>query len=351
MTELIINKTLEYLKVPAVVGHEKLFMDYLEKDLKALNLTTDKYRRLLAVHGNEPFSAILCAHIDRHGLISLGSEEYVYAAKYIKEMTYNENDQLSEEVHRNIIRRFEGERVFAYDPKTGDKIGEGVIEAYPELVDGQAIFYVQAMMEIADSIPLAYAREAHIEDNWLKGQIDNVISIGAIYQLFKDGFQGTVLFATEEEIGKSWMHIVSYLKKEKIKTQDILVLDTSPFTESKQVEEGHIILRNRDFSEEFSVSLVERLKERCEKLGLVYTFKDEFLLSEGKMTEQLGSTELGRLIQGSKGLWSGASIQIPTLQYHTSSETTTVKAIENYYKFLRNILIEDQLCLSICVKK
>ena len=75
MTELIINKTLEYLRVPAVVGHEQLFMDYLEKDFKALNLTTDKYNRLLAVHGTEPFSAILCAHIDRHGLISLGSEE------------------------------------------------------------------------------------------------------------------------------------------------------------------------------------------------------------------------------------------------------------------------------------
>lgn len=326
-------------------------MDYLEEDFEALGLATDKYHRLLAVHGTEPLSAIVCAHIDRHGLISLGSEEYVYAAKYIKEISYQEDDQPSEEVLRQIIRRFEGERVFAYNPETGDKIGEGMIEAYPKLIEGHAIFYVRAMMEIMDAVPLAYAREANMEGDYLKGQLDNVISLGTIYQLFKSGFQGTVLFATEEEIGKSWMHIASYLKKEKIETQDILVLDTSPFIDPKPVEEGHIIFRNRDSSEEFNTSLVLRLKERCKDLNLTYTFKDEFLLSEGKTVEELGSTELGRLVQYTKGRWSGATVQIPTLQYHTSSETTTVKAIENYYAFLYSALIEDQLLLSIDSKK
>jgi hypothetical protein len=75
--------------------------------------------------------------------------------------------------------------------------------------------------------------------------------------------------------------------------------------------------------------------------------KDETLLAKGKTVEQLGSTELGKLIKNTAGRWSGASVQIPTLMYHTSNETTSLAAIGNYYRFLSNILIQDPLPLTI----
>ena len=69
----------------------------------------------------------------------------------------------------------------------------------------------------------------------------------------------------------------------------------------------------------------------------------EALLAKGKEIRQLGSTELGKLIAETGGRWSGATIQIPTVLYHTSNETTSRACIRNYYDLLANVLIEDKV--------
>jgi len=344
MIQSIINKTMEYLSVPAVVGHEQLFMDFLERDYKKRKLSVYKHERYIAISGKDPHSAIICAHIDRHGLISLGNYEYVYAAQYMKEIKYGENNRLAREQIQSIAKRFDGEQIYAYDPATGERLGEGVIETCnPCMLNGDALFFVQEMDEIDHGMPLAYARTARYEDGYLKGQIDNAISLGVVYELFRQGFKGTAILATEEEIGKSWIHIQAYLRQEKIKARNLIVLDTSPYTDQEPIEKGRVIFRNRDMSEEFNADLVQALKSRADGLGLLYQVKDEAMLASGKTTEQLGSTELGRLVQGSEGRWNGATVQIPTLMYHTSNETTTTQAIENYFLFLHHILIKNRL--------
>jgi hypothetical protein len=104
-----------------------------------------------------------------------------------------------------------------------------------------------------------------------------------------------------------------------------------------------VIFRNRDVSETFNPALVTTYKERCQTLGIRFHCKDEYLLSMGKTVEQLGSTELGKLIKNTGGRWSGATVQIPTLMYHTSNETTSLDAVRNYFSFLKNILIDEPL--------
>ncbi len=342
--DLIIEKTAEYLAIPSVVGHEKFFMDFLEHEFQALDLNTYQYDGLMEIQGRDVGEHIVCAHIDRHGLISLGDDEYVYAAQYIKEVKYGENNKSSRKQVESIAERFEGEEVYAYHPDTGEHIGDGIIRAcYPKIRNDDALFFVEGIPQLEQNIPLAYSRQARFEDNHLMGQIDNVISIAMIYALYKNGYEGTALLTCEEEIGKSWMHIASYLDGMRIETDELLVIDTSPFSEHDVIEEGPIILRNQDKSEEFNDNLVDKLKARCEKMKLPYIVKDELLLSQGKEIEDLGSTELGRLVEGSEGFWNGATIQIPTLMYHTSNETTTSQAIENYYNFLHNILVEDKI--------
>lgn len=333
--------------MPAVVGFERHFMNFLEADFKALGLNVIKHDRYVAITGNKPFSAVICAHLDRHGLISIGDDEYVYAAQYIKEIKYGENNRLALEQIQSISERFEGERIYSYDPENGQKLAEGLIEACnPCMQQGDALFFVKEMQTMDYGIPLAYARTARFEEDRLKGQIDNTISLGVVYELFAKGFQGTAILATEEEIGKSWMHIRSYLETYAIETQNLIVLDTSPYsTNPEAIENGHIIFRNRDMSEEFNPELVKALKVRAKDLGLDYQVKDETMLKAGKQIAQLGSTELGRLVKNTNGHWNGATVQIPTLMYHTSNETTTTKAIDNYFKFLNNILIEDKLSL------
>ena len=351
MIESIVSKTIEYLGVPAVVGHEQLFMDLLEWDFNKLKLSVYRHERYIAVSGKEPLSAILCAHIDRHGLISIGDDEYVYAAQYMKEIKYGENNRLARQQLESIAKRFESEEIFAYDDDSGERLGKGVIETCnPCMLNGDALFFVQDMETIESGVPLAYARTASFEDSHLKGQIDNVISLGVVYELFKQGFQGTAILATEEEIGKSWLHIKAYLELEKAETQNLIVIDTSPYADQDIIEEGHIVFRGRDMSGKFNKTLVQLLRNRADDLGLSYQVKDEVMLASGKTVEQLGSTELGRLIQNTDGKWNGATVQIPTLMYHTSNETTTTQAIENYFLFLSNILIDDPIS-SLSVKK
>ncbi|MCB1650632.1 MAG: hypothetical protein KDI46_01110 [Alphaproteobacteria bacterium] len=351
MIETIISKTIEYLGVPSVVGHEQCFMDFLERDFQALGLEIHRQAQYLVVSGRNPSSAIVCAHIDRHGLISLGDDEYVYAAQYIKEIKYGENNRLAQQQLESIARRFEGEDIYAYDRVSGVRLGQGVIEiCNPCMLNGDALFFVKDMASMRAGVPLAYARTARYEDGALKGQLDNAISLGVIYTLFQQGFQGTAILTTEEEIGKSWLHILDYLEAEALETRNLVVIDTSPYTDQAIINNGPVVFRSRDMSGVFNAELVGAMKERAESLGLDFQVKDEVLLAAGKTVEQLGSTELGRLVKGTQGRWNGATVQIPTLMYHTSNETTTAQAIGNFWLFLASILIENPLSV-LCVRQ
>jgi putative aminopeptidase FrvX len=344
MINLITEKTKEYLSVPSVVGHEKAFMDYIAKDFESAGFNVFLHEGLISVQGQEPNSLIICAHLDRHGLISLGNDEFVYAAQYMKEIKYGESNISSRKQIENIAKRFEGEHIYAYNPETGEQITHGTIDAcYPNMINNDALFHVQGIKDLEQNIPLAYARQASYENGLLKGQIDNVISLAVVYALYQNGYQGTALLTCEEEIGKSWIHIADYLNQMDIKTSRLIVLDTSPYNEEEIIEKGPIILRNRDKSEIFNAELVNQLKARCNSLSLPFEVKDEMLLARGKDISDLGSTELGRLVHETNGRWSGVTVQIPTLMYHTSNETTTTKAITHFYNFLHNILIEDKI--------
>ena len=342
--QTVVSKTIEYLKVPSVVGHEKFFLDYLLNDFENLGLTVRRHDGLLEVTGRDPKSQIITAHTDRHGLISIGNDQYAYAAQYVKIKKYLEDNKTTVSILKAISERFVGEDVFAYDPVTGDEMGRGTIMTSDiNKKSGNAYFSINEMeMEKAD-IPIAYARNAEEQNGLLKGQIDNVVSLGVIYVLFQNGFQGTALLTTEEEIGKSWLHCKKWLKSNSIETKKLIVLDTSPYREKTPIQENLIVLRNRDKSGEFNSNLVKEIQDRCDKLYLDYQIKDEYFLEQGLSVEQLGSTELGRLVLGTNGKWNGATIQIPTTEYHTSFETTSRGCIDNFYRLLSNILIEEPI--------
>ena len=347
-TESIIAKTMEYLSIPSVVGYEDIFLQHLYEDFKALNLTVTRYPGLIEVSGQTPLSAIVCAHIDRHGLVSIGNDEYAYAAQYVREIKYGEEHQSSRKELLGIAERFEGERLYAYCHESGIKHGEGKIKpSRKALENGDSIFFVDGFEDTNPGTPLAYARMAEAENGLLKGQIDNTVSIGIVHALFKHGYQGTALLTTEEEIGKSWVHISNHLEEQKIETQELLVIDTSPYISEAPLDNGSVILRTRDRFSEFNKSLTIKIEERCQDLEIPYRIKDVIMLNNGKEIDDLGSTELGRLIREKDRVWSGTTVQVPTNMYHTSSETTSYLAIENYHKILKDILIDNPIEFKI----
>lgn len=322
-------------------------MEALKRDYERMGLSVSIFPGLLVISGKNPHTSIVCAHLDRHGLISVGGGNYVYAASHIKEIKYGEANKPAITELNSIAKRFIGEPVYAYDPQTGMRLGDGYIEeSDAEVIDGEMVFHIHGMPDLPSETPVAYARKARFEDGFLKGQIDNAISLGVIQALFQNGFQGTALLSCEEEIGKSWIPLAEYLKAHKLHSQNLIVLDTSPYTDPEPIEVGRVIFRNRDYSEAFNPSFVSQLKDRAGALELPYQVKDEYLLAQGKTVEQLGSTELGRLLKGANRQWSGATVQIPTMMYHTSNESTSLAAISNYYRFLHDILIEHPLAIA-----
>jgi len=343
--ETVVRKTVEYLAIPSVVGHEAYFMEYLANDFEKLGLSVTRHIGALEVHGSEePNGQIISAHIDRHGLISIGDGHYAYAAEYIKEEKYGEQNKTTRATINAISERFEGEKVFAYDPQTGAKLGEGVIEKCVPAIDNlDTIFTISGMEAMPFDTPIAYGRGSEEDGDMVVGQVDNVVSLGIIYTLFQNGFKGTALLTCEEEIGKSWVHMRRWLKHQKIESTDMIILDTSPYRETAPVEGNMVVLRNRDKSAEFNKILVEKIKARATEMLIPFQVKDEYFLSLGLGTDDLGSTELGRMVLNSDGRWNGATIQIPTTEYHTSYEKTSRGCIETFYALLHNILVINPL--------
>lgn len=84
----------------------------------------------------------------------------------------------------------------------------------------------------------------------------------------------------------------------------------------------------------------------CKKHKISYEYKDAYLkernqeaIKEGLPKNSLGSTELGRIIFATKGAIQGTTLQIPTINYHTTNETARAKSITQAIKILRNLYL------------
>ena len=349
--ETVVRKTEDYLKIPSVVGFEGPFLRYLAQDFAALGIKATLQKNLLILSGKQPHRHIITAHADRHGLISIGHDRYAYAAALIKKQKYNEDSLMTDKVLNAIRERFVGEDVYAYEPEDGTILARGAILATHDKYDinpddgaHPSVTFDIDDIDLAEAgVPIAYARRAETNGPLIKGQIDNVLSLALIYVLYQNGYQGTALITTEEEIGKSWLHIKNYFEGQKIETKKLLVLDTSPYREKTPIQNYYVVLRERDKHAPFHADLVKNLVKRCERLTLPYQVKDRYFLSQGLDVDALGSTELGRLVAETQSRWNGATIQIPTTEYHTSFETTSRGCIDNVYRLLSDCLIENPL--------
>ena len=144
--ETVVRKTIEYLAMPSVVGYEDFFLSKLKEDFENLGIEVIAHDDLLEVRGKKPNSAIITAHTDRHGLISLGNGQYAYAAQHVKESKYGEPNRHSKSELESIKQRFINEYVFAYDPTSGEKRTCGKIEACAaSQKDGTSMFTLDSL--------------------------------------------------------------------------------------------------------------------------------------------------------------------------------------------------------------
>ena len=335
----------QLVRVPSVVGAEHSFFMFIKRELEEIGIKVEYYDGVLVSYGSEPTSGYISAHADRHGLICTGHNEFQYAAFIAKNKADLTGDSNSEQLLHNFTSRFVNERVQAYQPYSGTYLGLGVIkEAYLCERRNNIIFKVDGFDHLFPSIPIAFVDKLEIKDGLVSAQLDNVISIALIIYMYHLGYKGTAFFTASEEAGKSWRFLLEWFRRFDIKTNELLVLDTSPYSSLAEMENLDIVLRNRDANAVFKSPLKNKIKNIAIKANIRYHFKDSYLKNKMRVDNtnfSLGTTELGRLIHATKGEIQGATLQLPTIGYHTVNETTSEKTIKSMLDILHELYIRE----------
>jgi hypothetical protein len=68
------------IREPSVVGCEDSFFRVLRRELEEIGVEVEYYYGVLVAKGSKPDELMLSAHIDRHGLLCTGPNEFQYAA-------------------------------------------------------------------------------------------------------------------------------------------------------------------------------------------------------------------------------------------------------------------------------
>lgn len=337
----------QLIRTPSVVGAEHSFFLVLKRELDEMGIQTTLYEGLLVAEGERPDSGMISAHIDRHGLVCTGPNEFQYAAFTAHNRGDLTGDSVSEKTYKNIMERFIHQRVQAYDPWSGVYLGIGEIDnAYLCERRENLLFNVKGLEHLHAGTPVAYVDTLRYTEGYLSAQLDNVLSAALILFLYERGYQGRAFFTAQEEVGKSWRYLLEWFRGRDIVTDELLVLDTSPYPTRENADTQHIVLRNKDANAVFSSPLGQKIREICDSLSITYGYKDQFiesinvdLVAQNLSPYSLGSTEMGRLVNASQGTIQGTTFQLPTTGYHTTAETVSMSAVMNAIKVLEGLYL------------
>jgi hypothetical protein len=360
----------EFLEIPSSIAYEKPFLDYLEKKAKALGYNILRREEYLVIkpakgHSNHLFSV----HTDRHGMIRNKDNQIEYLAFHLKKklgLSFT-RDEICEDEKKLVEKlkkdgysvlmddkflklkkddlnlRFIREKGPDFFDITSNKHVRDTILSYRwdngEILKERMIqrcdfnhkkklvtFDIENKLEEEEEI---FAIKSKVRENgeYFYGQIDNVISVAVLFYLLENGnFKDEIIFTTKEEIGQSWKCVLDYVKKEDKKLK-LVVLDTSPYESFDDYPKGFLVLRKGDENGEFDLKLVKVLRDFLDSNGEPHVFKPS----------DIGKTELGRVIKHTKGKINGVTLQLPTKNYHTSYETSSVKCLKNYCNIIRKL--------------
>ena len=340
----------QLIRVPSVTGAEHSFLMYLKRELEEIGIKTQYYDGLLVAQGNNPTKGMLSAHIDRHGVICTGPNEFQFAAFLAKNRSDLRGNSLSEQTYQLIAKRYINQQVHAYEPWSGSYLGVGKIyDPYMSEEVNNLMFRIDGLSHLQPGTPIAFSDKLKREDDLISAQLDNVISAAIIIYLYQNGFQGTAFFTAQEEAGKSWRYVYEWFRKNKVTTNELLVLDTSPYDSRLEADVQQVVLRNRDANAKFNSPILKQLKNFCHKQKIDFSCKDTFIQEKNKIRKEkglslltLGSTELGRIVMESHGNIQGTTLQIPTTGYHTVEETASIKSVKAILHILSSFYIDKK---------
>ena len=333
------------IRSPSVVGAEHSFFRVLQRELEERGAHVTWYEGVLVAQGAKPDSLFLSAHIDRHGLICTGPNEFQYASFVAGARSDLLGNSVDEQLMRKIVDRFDGEPVFAYEPWSGAYRGKGKINnAYICEFRNNLIFSLIGLEHTVAGTPVAFLDKLKMTGEAIFGQLDNVLPAAVLVYLFELGYQGTAFFTAQEEAGKSWRYLLEWFRRFGNSTNQLIVVDTSPFSDFDAAAKQQLILRNKDANASFNQELTEKVFDLCKSLNVQTLYKDQYVeqqnierINQNETPMTLGSTEMGRIIVSSNGLVDGTTVQIPTSGYHTLSEAAPTEAVAAFIQVLSHL--------------
>ncbi len=337
----------QLIRIPSVTGAEHSFLLYLKRELEEIGIKTQHYDGLLVAQGNNPQKGMLSAHIDRHGIICTGPNEFQFAAFLAKNSSDLKGNSLSEQTYQLIASRYINQQVQAYEPWSGSYLGLGKIDdVFIDKRVNNLFFKIDGLSHLLPGTPIAFSDKLKKDDDLISAQLDNVISAAIIVYLYQNGYEGTAFFTAQEEAGKSWRYVYEWFKKNDLTTDELLVLDTSPFDTRQEANMQQVVLRNQDANAKFKSKVLNDLKKYCRKNKIEFICKDTFIKNKNKLRIEnglepitIGSTELGRIVKESNGKIQGTTLQIPTTGYHTVEETASIKSVKAIIQILSDLYI------------
>ncbi|MEZ6088834.1 MAG: peptidase M42 [Pirellulaceae bacterium] len=338
------------IREPSVVGMEDAFFRVIRRELEEYPVTVTRYHGLLVAQGKQPTSAYVSAHVDRHGLMCTGPREFQYAAFIAGNRGELNGDSISEQFMELIAGRFRGQRVQAHAPYAGSYLGQAVItDSYICPRRKNLIFELDGLDFLQPGTPVSFLDRMKQSSEHVSAQLDNVVSVAMLIELIRLGFQGTALFTAGEESGRSWRFAAEWFQRHDLQTDRLIVLDTSPFPTTEELEMQDVVLRNRDSNAQFDVDLTSHLVELCDQLKISFRFKDRYIEELNRSREKpssIGRTELGRLISATSGNVRGTTLQLPTSSYHTQTETARISSLSAMMRLLCRLTDVDPSALE-----
>jgi putative aminopeptidase FrvX len=324
------------IRTPSVTGAEHAFFRVLQRELEERDVKVSWYEGLLVAQGSRPESLMISAHIDRHGLVCTGPNEFQYAAFVAGSRSDLLGNSVSEEMMHTVAGRFENVPVYAYVPWSGAYLGAGVIShSYICEHRHNLIFETKGLEHLHAGTPVAYRDSLRTHEGYYTAQLDNVLSAAVLIHLFQRGFEGTAFFTAQEEAGRSWRFLLEWFRRFGKPANHLIVIDTSPYPTPEEAGLQQVVLRTRDANASFNQNLTEELASLCRDRGIGFSYKDrtieetnKTLVEAGQKPRSLGSTEMGRIIAASHGLVDGTTLQIPTTGYHTTQETASIASCD-----------------------
>ena len=94
------------IREPSVVGTEDSFFRVVRRELEEAGAQVSYFQGALVAQGSDPHHLILSAHLDRHGLLCTGPNEFQYAAFIAGNQSELTGDSVSEQMMYTIQDRF-----------------------------------------------------------------------------------------------------------------------------------------------------------------------------------------------------------------------------------------------------